>query len=280
MSSPGSSPQLRDVSLPGTDLRYLEQGEGAAVVFVHGGASDHRAWDHQRPAVAGRFRFLAIDQRYFGKAPWADDGARFSLESHTADLAGFIATTGAAPVCLVGQSYGAVVALSTALQHPELVRALLINEPPLESILTDRADLELARAETRELASIAATAKAGDAAAATRSFHDWVNGQAGAFDSLSAGLQAMRYDNARTLPFQLSPPARASITCAGVGKIAAPVLITTGAATRTYFRLISTALHRCIPGSSLVTIPGAQHLAPFQAPEPFNRTLLSFLAAS
>src|SRR5438552_17494581 len=55
--------------IPGTNIQYIEQGQGAPVVFVHGGVSDHRAWEAQREIVARRYRFIAIDQRYFGAAP-------------------------------------------------------------------------------------------------------------------------------------------------------------------------------------------------------------------
>src|SRR5436853_4520607 len=50
----------------GTHIKYVEEGQGAPIVFVHGGVSDHRAWEAQREIVARHYRFIAIDQRYFG----------------------------------------------------------------------------------------------------------------------------------------------------------------------------------------------------------------------
>ncbi len=41
-------PTVKHASVNGADLVYLEQGQGAPVVFVHGAFSDHRAWEGQR----------------------------------------------------------------------------------------------------------------------------------------------------------------------------------------------------------------------------------------
>lgn len=123
------APAVKTMSVNETNLTYLEQGAGVPVVFVHGGGADHRVWEPQREPVSRRYRFVAIDQRYFGAAPWADSGDNFQSAIHIADLAAFIRALGSGPVHLVGTSYGANIALATAVQHPELVRSLFLNEP-------------------------------------------------------------------------------------------------------------------------------------------------------
>ena len=137
----------------GTRMNYVEEGRGAAVIFVHGGVSDHRAWEAQREDVAQRYRLIAIDLRYFGAAPWSDDGSQFSQATHVSDLAAFVRGLNLGPVRVVGHSYGAVIALGLAVQNPELVRGLFINEPPLPSILTDPADQKLVAEEHKGLAA-------------------------------------------------------------------------------------------------------------------------------
>ncbi len=262
----------------GTRMNYVEEGRGAAVIFVHGGVSDHRAWEAQREDVAQRYRLIAIDLRYFGAAPWSDDGSQFSQATHVSDLAAFVRGLNLGPVRVVGHSYGAVIALGLAVQNPELVRGLFINEPPLPSILTDPADQKLVAEEHKGLAAATAAAKAGNTSEAARLFVDWINGQSGAFDTLPPPLKAMHLDNARTLPRQLDPPPSAPITCGQLGQLKVPVTITTGELTRPFFRVIAEAAHRCVARSHLITIPGAQHRAPLQCPAQFNEALLSFLA--
>jgi pimeloyl-ACP methyl ester carboxylesterase len=100
-------PSAKQISVNGTTIRYWEQGRGVAVVFVHGAISDHRYWEPQREAVTDRYRFIALDRRYFGTAPWPDSGEKHSQATHVADLAAFIRGLKVGPVFLVGTSGGA-----------------------------------------------------------------------------------------------------------------------------------------------------------------------------
>lgn len=50
---------------------------------------------------------------------------------HVEDLEAFIKMTINKPVHLVGHSYGAFVCLLLAMQHPSLVRTLVLAEPPV-----------------------------------------------------------------------------------------------------------------------------------------------------
>lgn len=270
---------IREFLVEGTPIRYVEAGEGPPVVFVHGGGGDHRIWNGQRNAVAQGHRFIALDQRYFGTAPWPDDGVHFSLDTHAADLAGFIRELAAGPAHLVGHSYGAIVALTVVLEHPQLVRGLLLNEPPLTSVLTDAADAQILRDWLQEAEAMSASARVSEPAAIAKSFYDWVNAEPGSFDALPADTRAVRLQNGRTIALQLSPATRASITCAQLGRIAVPATITHGSLTRPYFQRVCERVQGCIAGSASVAIPGARHGAPGQAPAAFNQALLAFLEA-
>lgn len=104
-----------------------------------------------------------------------------------------------------------------------------------------------------------------------------MNDQPGSYDALSPELRAMRLDNARTLPLQLTLPPVA-LTCAQLGQILAPTTLTTGELTRPFFKVFPEAIHRCIPASQVVIIPAATHGAGNQQPHAFNQALLKFLA--
>jgi hypothetical protein len=58
-----SPPAIKQPNINGVTLPYLDQGQGAPVVFVHGAFSDHRIWEAQRQAIAARYRYIAFDQR-------------------------------------------------------------------------------------------------------------------------------------------------------------------------------------------------------------------------
>jgi pimeloyl-ACP methyl ester carboxylesterase len=105
------APALKQATVNGVTLRYLEQGTGAPVIFVHGAIADHRIWDAQRDPTARKYRYIALDQRYYGPAPWPDDGKHFSVATHANDLAAFLRQLDVGPAHLVGWSYGADVVL-------------------------------------------------------------------------------------------------------------------------------------------------------------------------
>jgi pimeloyl-ACP methyl ester carboxylesterase len=269
---------LKEVSVNGTTIRYLEQGRGVPVVFVHGAISDHRYWELQREVVAKRYRFIAIDRRYFGTAPWPDTGVRISQETDAADLAAFIRALKIGPAVLVGTSAGGSVVLVTAVRSPTLVRALFVNEPGLRSIVTDSADRRLVTEGDANLAARDA-AVAGNMVEAARFVVDR-NSSPGSFDRLPPTLRQMFVDNARALTVPGSREPGDPITCEQLGWIRVPVTITEGALTARGRKIMDAAVRRCIPQSRLVTIPSAHHSGPRENPSAFNAALLAFFAGT
>ena len=51
---------LETATINGTELAYLEHGQGQPVVFVHGGVGDYREWNLQVPAFAASFRTITL----------------------------------------------------------------------------------------------------------------------------------------------------------------------------------------------------------------------------
>lgn len=269
----------RRARVNGVDLPYQDEGRGAPVVCVHGAFADHRNWEPQRGAIAQRYRFIAYSQRYFGPDPWPDAGAEYSQQTHVADLAAFIRQLDAGPVYVLARSYGAIVALIAAIQHPGLMRALLVQEPQITSIVTDPVERAVLETERAGLAAVRAAAAAGDAALATRLFFDWVNGQPGAFDLLPHQAKEAHLANGRTIALHFAAPPGPRLSGADFGALRIPLTVTSGEFTRPFMRICATAVTRCVPGARLVIIPNARHSASSQNPTAFNHAILTFLAA-
>ncbi len=121
----------KTATVNGTTLAYSEQGEGEPVVFVHGGESDLRTWEQQLPAVGRSHRAIAYSRRYARPNEDIDPEADDPMLPHVDDLAAFLQEIDAAPAHLVGNSWGAFICLLTAIRHPELVRTLVLQEPPV-----------------------------------------------------------------------------------------------------------------------------------------------------
>jgi pimeloyl-ACP methyl ester carboxylesterase len=280
MAQAAESLKTGQVLVNGVDLHYVEQGTGTPVVFVHGSFSDLRFWEPQREAVAQRYRFIALTQRYFGTTPWPDDGKHYADKTHAADLAAFLRQINAGAVHLVGISYGGVVATLMALEQPALLRSLTVLEAGLASLLTDIAEAKPEIEDRRNTFQRVGTAvKRGETVQATKLLFEWVNNEgAGAFDKQPEAVRQMFLDNARTVPLALSAPRAPAITCATLGAVKAPTLVASGERSRRYYSLINEVIVRCIPGSRLVTIPNATHPMSIQNPAAFNKALLQFLA--
>ncbi|MGS2619723.1 alpha/beta fold hydrolase [Micromonospora sp. LZ34] len=124
VSAPWAS---RYVRLPdGRRTHYLEAGDGAPLVLVHGGgpgAAAEYSWPATMPALAASHRVLALDLYGYG---WSDrpPGADYSHEAHARQLAAFVDTLCDEPVGLVGNSAGAYVATKFALDNPDRITGL------------------------------------------------------------------------------------------------------------------------------------------------------------
>ena len=203
------------------------------------------------------------------------------MKTHTDDLVAFIQNLNAGPVDLVGWSYSGPIALLVAVQHPELVHGLFLDEPSTLTFVSDPADLKAATQDRAAMSAPAAAAvKAGDTAGAVKSLFNSVNGLPDLFDIVPPVVRTMLLDNARTLPISFAAPPPPAITCEQLGQIKVPTIIAIGELTRPFYKIASSAVARCIPGAKLVVIPKGRHAAAVQATSAFNDALLRFLAGS
>ena len=117
-------------SRDGVELSYLDFGSpekqrGAVLVALHGRSGCARNWVPLARALAPHWRIVALDQRGHGWSSHEHDGRR---ETFIADVAAFIAHLDCGPVALLGHSFGGVNAYQTAAHHPDLVRALIVED--------------------------------------------------------------------------------------------------------------------------------------------------------
>ncbi|MEX1092131.1 MAG: alpha/beta hydrolase, partial [Acidimicrobiia bacterium] len=97
---------------------FREAGEGKPVVFIHAGVADSRMWLPQLEAVPDGYRYVAHDERGFGRTEVGD--TQFS--SHR-DALSLMDSLGIESAVLVGCSMGGGVALDVAIVAPERVSA-------------------------------------------------------------------------------------------------------------------------------------------------------------
>jgi pimeloyl-ACP methyl ester carboxylesterase len=101
-------------------------GDGEALVLLHPGGADSRAYDSNLDGLAAAFRTYRFDRRGQGRTP--DVGGPITFAQMTDDAIAFIETVVDEPVHLIGHSIGAPVGLLIAQKRPDLVRGLVFSE--------------------------------------------------------------------------------------------------------------------------------------------------------
>lgn len=103
-------------------MYWLDTGTGRPLVLLHGGFLDHTMWDDQIRVLSAHHRVIAPDARGHGRSANPTEPYRL-----TDDLAALLRHLDTGPAILVGISMGASTAIDTALEHPELVSAVVVS---------------------------------------------------------------------------------------------------------------------------------------------------------
>lgn len=73
-------------------------------------------------------RVVNVDLRGHGESPWADS---YRVGDYVSDLVSLIEGESLGPAVIVGHSVGGVAGATLTARHPQLVRALFMEDPPL-----------------------------------------------------------------------------------------------------------------------------------------------------
>ena len=284
---------VRNAQVNGIALAYREEGKGDAVVFVHGSASDLRCWAQQLPAIGTSYRAIAYSRRYARPNQDIEPGVDDQMLPHTEDLVGLLRVLDAAPAHLVGHSWGAFVALLTAIRYPELVRSMVLAEPPVLSLFmsTPPRPSEVLRLFARHprtaivilgfsfnaaLPAIRAFRR-GDNERAMRAFGSGFFGREGYERIPEARKQQLR-DNLSTLRAQLLGAGFPPLSEGEVRRVATPTLLVTGERSPAFPLRLTDRLEQLLPNAERVEIAGASHGMTEQNPKAFNEAIHRFLA--
>jgi len=272
-------PLVKQMSVNGTYLAYVEQGHGEVVLFIHGANGDWRTWDELRPIIAARYRFVSVSRRYHQPNPWPGDGTDYSVQLHVNDVAAFISALGVGKVHVVGGSYGGIVALYLALQRPDLLRSVTASEAWMISDNTPSA--KEAIASWREAVHQMSDAiERGDETKASVLLWNAVNDDRFSFDRAPAPGQQRWLANAKTWPLVLNGTSPPAVTCEQLGDLRVPALILQSEYARPPFLQANKRLLECLPpGTNTALVPGAPHIWYSVNPRAGANAILAFVAA-
>jgi pimeloyl-ACP methyl ester carboxylesterase len=116
------------VDIPGVRLHAVTGGDGPPLLLVHGWPEFWYAWRLVMPALARRFRVVAVDQRGMGLSDKPATG--YDTGAQAADLVALMEALGHRRFAVVGHDTGFAIGYALAADHPERVtRAALLEIP-------------------------------------------------------------------------------------------------------------------------------------------------------
>jgi non-heme chloroperoxidase len=280
-SDVSQSPQLKKVSVNGTELHYLEQGQGEPVVLVHGTLGDYRTWDVHLESFSKAYHVISYSRRYHYPNAWPADAASFSVQVHADDLVSFITKLDLGPVHVIGHSFGAYTALLATRDHPELVRSLTLAEPPAMPLLSSSPEgVALLEQFGQARGSVREAFARGEEKEAVSRFINSVLGP-GAYENLSEEMLNSMLQNARELEGAMNVDSlfapRSPLTCESLTDVLRPTMLVGGEISPKIFPLVLDVLEGCLSDSQRITVPQASHGMVFESPEFFRGKVLSFL---
>jgi pimeloyl-ACP methyl ester carboxylesterase len=103
---------------------------GPPLLLLHGVTSRWQTWLPVIPSFAVGYQIIAVDHRGHGRSSRVAGGYR--ILDYAADASALLrGQVEQQPAIVIGHSLGAIIGIALAADAPELVRALVLEDPPL-----------------------------------------------------------------------------------------------------------------------------------------------------
>ncbi|MDX1667728.1 MAG: alpha/beta hydrolase, partial [Saprospiraceae bacterium] len=117
------------ISSGNNQIYFRSEGSGSPLIFIHGGAVDHRMWQPQWEHFRHEHQVVVYDLRGHGQSDFVDNDRQDIL-----DLIALMDSLKLEKITVGGLSLGAILALDFALAYPERVENLILISPGLVGI--------------------------------------------------------------------------------------------------------------------------------------------------
>ncbi|WKE66983.1 alpha/beta hydrolase [Gallaecimonas kandeliae] len=265
--------------MPSPNLHVRSVGAGPAVICLHCNASSSGQWRALAEELAADHRVLAPDLYGAGKSAGWPGQHQLSLSDEVAFISPLLGTE-PGPLALVGHSYGGAVALVAGLRYPKRIKAMVLFEPTLFS-LVDAQSPPPNRADGIRSAVASATAALdrGDPDEAARYFIDFWSGEgcwAATPDERKAAM-AKAIANIRHWQSALfGEPAG----LAAFASLQMPILYLQGGRSPKSAQAVAEVLIPVLPNVRVLRFPELGHMAPVTHPQVVNAAIADFLRES
>ncbi|MFP3974695.1 MAG: alpha/beta fold hydrolase [Chloroflexota bacterium] len=254
----------------GISINYEIHGQGPNLVLIHGAGDNLNMWYRQVPVFSERYRVITYDVRGSGETESPE--GEYSMPLLARDAYELMKALGVKDAYFLGYSMGGHIALELALNHPELVKALILasSSPPLTPPTPEVLKRRQAMSELLDKGDMEALAEKMTT------------------DAFSPGFQSgnpVEFERYMKVKLQNNPGGIAKImrrvpeSPPDLSKLKCPVLILIGENDRVMGLEQGKKAQEAIPDSKLIVLP-AGHAVPIELPDRFNRTVMDFLSES
>jgi 3-oxoadipate enol-lactonase len=239
-------------------------GDLPALLFLHGAGGNHLSWWQQVPVFAEEYRCITVDQRGFGRS---SDVAAEGPAALATDALALLDHLGVARAALVTQSMGGWAAAGAVLRAADRLWAVV-----MANTAGNLSNTEIAALRQRLAASSpprppvlwhAALGPTFRRAEPVKSF------LYASIASLNTPLPTVFREAMQKLTTPVDRYAAAAV----------PTLFLTSDEDGLIWPELSETVHRHVPGSEFVRIPGAGHSTYFERPDVWNREVGAYLKA-
>jgi pimeloyl-ACP methyl ester carboxylesterase len=260
-----------------TAMQAKVTGAGSPLLLVGGGLTGWLSWDAHEPRLSTthqvvRVQSLNVQWGLEGKPLPTDYSVKMESRAMTAALDALGLTE---PIDVVAWSYGGLVSLDFALDHPERIRTLTLIEPPAlwvlralgplgDEVRASEASLralqgDISEAQLEDFVTVAGFARLGTSVRTLPQWAAWNRHR----QSLRNGLAVVEHtdDVARLRAF------------------AKPVLLVKGTGSSPFRTQVTDALASLVPGAKVVELP-AGHVPQMVSRDRFLETVAEFQAAA
>lgn len=252
---------------PSISIDYM--GQGDMIVFLHGIGGNKKNWQDNLPYFSKEFLSVAWDTRGYGESE--DYSGDFIFEDVLDDLKKVLDYFEKEKAHIVGLSMGGQIATLFYEKYPNCVKTLTLcdthfglsnmNPNAVKKFINSRKEPLLNGKEPKDIAPIVASSLIGN------------RKNKSAYEKLVHSISLLHKESyLKTIDASMKTEHRHVFK-----KIDVPTLIMVGELDTLTPPSMSRQIKREIENSSIITIPNAGHLINIEAPEIFNKNLMSFL---
>lgn len=253
-------------SQDGTIIGYQRNGAGPPLLLVHGTTADHRRWSAVSPQFEQHFTVYAMDRRGRGGSA---DAPEYDVIREAEDVAAVVEAIGE-PAFILGHSYGALCSLEAALLTDK-ARRMFLYEPPIPTGLP----MYPPGVPDRMQALIDSDALEAALEVFMREVVRMPQHEFEAYRQLP--MWKVRIQLAPTIPRELEIDRTYSFDPDKFANLSVPMLLLLGGDSPPLFRQATDAVDSALPNSTVVILPGQQHIAMDTNPDLFVSEVLRFL---